>query len=288
MTAISSHRFFAYWQLMRLDRPIGTFLLLWPTLWSLWIASEGRPRLDLVIIFIAGTFIMRAAGCVINDFADRDFDGKVKRTRHRPIVTGRVSTKSAIALFMGLSVAAFMLVLMTNRLTIQLSFGGLALAFCYPFMKRHTYLPQVVLGAAFSWGIVMAYTAQTGELNSTIWILYIANLLWTVAYDTFYAMVDRDDDIKIGVKSTALLFGNNDRAITALLQAMTLVALMLVGNKFELGVYYFIGLLGAAGLFAYQQYLIRFRRREDCFKAFLNNNYVGLVIFIGLILDYAL
>ncbi len=288
MTAISSHRFFAYWQLMRLDRPIGTFLLLWPTLWSLWIASEGRPRLDLVIIFIAGTFIMRAAGCVINDFADRDFDGKVKRTRHRPIVTGRVSTKSAIALFMGLSVAAFMLVLMTNRLTIQLSFGGLALAFCYPFMKRHTYLPQVVLGAAFSWGIVMAYTAQTGELNSTIWILYIANLLWTVAYDTFYAMVDRDDDIKIGVKSTALLFGNNDRAITALLQAMTLVALMLVGNKFELGVYYFIGLLGAAGLFAYQQYLIRFRRREDCFKAFLNNNYVGLVIFVGLILDYAL
>lgn len=288
MTAISSHRFFAYWQLMRLDRPIGTFLLLWPTLWSLWIASEGRPRLDLVIIFIAGTFIMRAAGCVINDFADRDFDGKVKRTRHRPIVTGRVSTKSAIALFMGLSVAAFMLVLMTNRLTIQLSFGGLALAFCYPFMKRHTYLPQVVLGAAFSWGIVMAYTAQTGELNSAIWILYIANLLWTVAYDTFYAMVDRDDDIKIGVKSTALLFGNNDRAITALLQAMTLVALMLVGNKFELGIYYFIGLLGAAGLFAYQQYLIRFRRREDCFKAFLNNNYVGLVIFVGLILDYAL
>jgi 4-hydroxybenzoate polyprenyltransferase len=288
MTTAFNHRFFAYWQLMRLDKPIGTFLLLWPTLWSLWIAGEGQPNWDLVIIFIVGTFIMRAAGCVINDYADRGFDGQVKRTRQRPLVTGRVSTQGAIALFIGLALAAFLLVLMTNQLTIQLSFGGLVLAFCYPFMKRHTYLPQVFLGAAFSWGIPMAYTAQTGELNPAIWILYIANLLWTVAYDTFYAMVDRDDDLKIGVKSSAILFGTNDRIITALLQALTLVALLLAGSKFDLGLYYIAGLALAGCLFVYQQWLIRLRRREDCFRAFLNNNYVGLVIFAGLALDYSL
>jgi len=288
MSAILSHRFFAYWQLMRLDKPIGTFLLLWPTLWSLWIAGEGQPNWNVVLIFIAGTFVMRAAGCVINDYADRGFDGGVKRTRGRPIVTGRVSPQGAIALFVFLAIIAFGLVLLTNPLTIQLSFGGIALAFCYPFMKRHTYLPQVVLGAAFSWGIVMAYTAQTGTLNPTIWLLYIANLLWTVAYDTFYAMVDRDDDLKIGVKSSAILFGSNDRIITAILQALTLAALMLIGNKFDLGLYYLGGLLLAACLFVYQQWLIRDRQREKCFKAFLNNNYVGLVIFAGLALDYGL
>lgn len=287
MTAAHNHRLFAYWQLMRLDKPIGTFLLLWPTLWSLWIAGEGRPNWDLVIIFIAGTFVMRAAGCVINDYADRSFDGNVKRTRHRPLVTGRVSAAGAIALFIILSLSAFFLVLMTNPLTIKLSFGGLALAFCYPFMKRYTYLPQVFLGAAFSWGIPMAYTAQTGELNASIWILYIANLLWTVAYDTFYAMVDRDDDLRIGVKSSAILFGSNDRLVTAMLQAMTLAALLLAGNKFDLGIYYLGGLALAGCLFVYQQWLIRRRHRQECFRAFLNNNYVGLVIFAGLALDYS-
>jgi len=288
MIATLNHRLYAYFQLMRLDRPIGTFLLLWPTLWSLWIAGEGRPEWRLVIIFIIGTFIMRAAGCVINDYADRGFDGGVKRTRGRPLVTGRVTPQGAIALFVILAVIAFGLVLLTNPLTIKLSFGGIALAFCYPFMKRHTYLPQVFLGAAFSWGIVMAYTAQTGSLHPAIWILYIGNLLWTVAYDTFYAMVDRDDDLKIGVKSSAILFGSNDRAITAFLQGLTLAALLLVGNKFDLGLYYLGGVAAAGGLFVYQQWLIRFRRRDDCFKAFLNNNYVGLVIFVGLLLDYQL
>lgn len=288
MTATTSHRFFAYWQLMRLDKPIGTFLLLWPTLWSLWIAGAGHPDWRLLLIFVAGTFIMRAAGCVINDFADRGFDGHVKRTRARPLVTGRVSPQGAIALFIGLSLSAFCLVLLTNTLTVQLSFAGIALAFCYPFMKRHTYLPQVFLGAAFSWGIIMAYTAQTGRLDPAIWLIYIANLLWTVAYDTFYAMVDRDDDLKIGIKSSAILFGSNDRIITAMLQALTLAALMLAGNKFDLGMYYLAGLGLAACLFIYQQTLIRYRQRDACFRAFLNNNYVGLVIFVGLVLDYRL
>lgn len=288
MSATVSHRFFAYWQLMRLDKPIGTLLLLWPTLWSLWIAGEGRPDINLVVIFVVGTFIMRAAGCVINDFADRGIDGNVKRTRGRPIVTGRVSPQGAIALFILLAAAAFALVLMTNKLTIMLSFGGVVLAFCYPFMKRYTYLPQVILGAAFSWGIPMAYTAQTGELDRGIWILYIANLLWTVAYDTFYAMVDRDDDLKIGVKSSAILFGSNDRLITALLQGFTLVALLMVTKGQNLGLYFQGGLVIAACLFVYQQWLIRHRQREACFKAFLNNNYVGLVIFAGLYLDYSL
>lgn len=277
----------AYFLLMRLDKPIGTFLLLWPTLWSLWIAGKGQPDWRIVGIFVLGTFLMRAAGCVINDFADRNIDGQVKRTNQRPIVTGKVSSKGALILFVVLALSSFLLVLMTNELTIQLSFAAIALAICYPFMKRHTYLPQVFLGAAFSWSIPMAYAAQTGSLDATIWILYIANLLWTVAYDTFYAMVDRDDDLKIGVKSSAILFGSNDRAITAILQVMTLVALIMVGNRFDLGMYYQIG-LGAAGvLFAYQQWLIRHRQRMPCFKAFLNNNYVGLVIFIGIFADFS-
>ncbi|GAB1265618.1 4-hydroxybenzoate octaprenyltransferase [Aurantivibrio infirmus] len=286
MTTAKTSKFVAYLQLMRLDKPIGTLLLLWPTLWGLWIASSGKPNIKVLVIFVLGTFFMRAAGCVINDFADRKLDGHVERTRNRPLVTGRVSSVEAICLFALLTAVAFALVLMTNELTIKLSFGAIALAVCYPFMKRHTHLPQVVLGAAFSFGIPMAYAAQTGELPNEIWLIYIANLLWTVAYDTFYAMVDRKDDLKVGIKSTAILFGSNDRLITGLLQAITLLALVMAGVRFELGLYYFLG-LGIAGLFfAYQQYLIKFRHPKDCFRAFLNNNWVGLVIFLGLVANF--
>lgn len=278
-------RFAPYIQLMRFDRPIGTLLLLWPTLWTLWIAGEGSPGPGVVVIFVLGTIVMRAAGCVINDFADRDFDGHVERTKNRPLARGLVKPKEAIGLFVALCVIAFGLVLLTNPLTIKLSFGGLLLAFCYPFAKRYTHLPQIVLGAAFSWAIPMAFAAETGTVPPEVWLIFIANLLWTVVYDTFYAMVDRPDDLKIGIKSTAILFGENDRVITGVLQLMTLFALVLVGQRFELGALYFLSLLGAAGLFAWQQYLIRFRQREDCFRAFLNNNWVGMVIFIGIFLD---
>lgn len=277
-----------YWRLMRMDRPIGTLLLLWPTLWSLWIAAKGVPSSKNLVIFVLGVIVMRAAGCVINDFADRKIDGKVERTKHRPLATGAVSSREAIGLFVALCLVAFTLVLFTDPLTIKLSAGGLLLAFCYPFMKRHTHLPQVVLGAAFAWGIPMAYAAEAGELHQGMWLIYLAVVLWTVAYDTFYAMVDRDDDLKIGVKSTAILFGEQDRLMTGVLQVMTLYSLMLVGSRFELGIFYYLGLAVAAGLFIYQQWLIRFRARADCFKAFLNNNWVGLAIFVGIVADYAL
>jgi len=288
MTALSnlSARFPAYWQLMRFDRPIGTLLLLWPTLWSLWLAAEGFPPWHLLLIFTLGVTLMRAAGCVINDFADRKVDGHVKRTQSRPLVTGRVTTREAIRLFAGLSLISFIMVLFTNKLTILLSFGGVALAFCYPFVKRYSHLPQVVLGAAFSWGIPMAYAAQRNSLSGDIWLLYTTTLLWIVVYDTFYAMVDRDDDLKIGVKSTAILFGEQDRLITAVLQVMVLAGLILVGQRFGLGFWYELSLVVAAGLFLYQQWLIRQRQREECFKAFLNNNWVGMAIFVGLVLDY--
>ncbi|HTF84322.1 MAG TPA: 4-hydroxybenzoate octaprenyltransferase [Cellvibrio sp.] len=274
-----------YWQLMRMHKPIGALLLLWPTLWSLWLAADGVPRWDVLVIFVLGVFVMRSAGCVINDFADRKVDGHVKRTRERPLVSGQVSGGEAIALFIGLCLLAFGLVLLTNPLTIQLSVGGVLLAFCYPFMKRYTHLPQVVLGAAFAWAIPMAFAAQSGALGVEVWLLYTAVVLWTVVYDTFYAMVDRDDDLRIGVKSTAILFGEQDRLMTGVLQALTLYALVMVGSRFELGTFYYISLGVAAALFAYQQYLIRFRQREACFKAFMNNNWVGLAIFIGVVAD---
>ncbi len=276
----------AYARLMRINKPIGTLLLLWPTLWALWLAAEGMPRWDLLVIFTLGVFLMRSAGCVINDFADRKIDGHVARTRERPLATGEVTAKQALLLFALLCLLAFGLVLLTNPLTIKLSLGGLALAFCYPFTKRFTQLPQVVLGAAFAWSIPMAFAAQKGELSQTIWLVYIAVVLWTLVYDTFYAMVDRDDDLRIGVKSTAILFGEQDRAITAFLQVLTLVALVLVGRRFELTTPYFISLGFAAALFAYQQWLIRYRERNACFKAFLNNNWVGLVVFLGVVASY--
>lgn len=275
-----------YWQLTRMDRPIGTLLLLWPTLWSLWLAAKGMPSLKNLVIFILGVIVMRAAGCVINDLADRKVDGKVQRTKERPLATGALSIKEAIGVFIALCAIALLLVLQTNLLTIELSVGALLLACSYPFMKRYTHLPQVVLGAAFAWGIPMAYAAEAGSLHENIWLIYLAVVLWTVAYDTFYAMVDRDDDIKIGVKSTAILFGEQDRLMTAILQVLALYALFLVGNRFELGLYYYLGLIVAALLFIYQQWLIRFRTREACFKAFLNNQWVGAAIFVGLVAEY--
>ncbi|MFT5887505.1 MAG: 4-hydroxybenzoate polyprenyltransferase [Zhongshania sp.] len=277
-----------YLALMRVDRPIGTYLVLWPTLWALWLAAEGTPSWHLLLIFMVGTFLMRSAGCVINDYADRKIDAHVTRTRQRPFALGLVGVKEALLLFAGLCLLAFMLVLFTNKLTILLSFGAVLLAACYPFMKRYTHLPQIVLGAAFAWGIPMAFAAQSGELPPALWLIYIAVLIWTVVYDTFYAMVDREDDIKIGVKSTAILFGDDDLSITAMLQGCVIIVMLMVGARFEMSFIYYAGLIVASGLFVYQQRLIRHRQPEQCFKAFLNNNWVGAVIFAGIVLHFVL
>jgi 4-hydroxybenzoate polyprenyltransferase len=269
-------------QLIRFDKPIGTLLLLWPTLWALVIAGNGSPDADVVLIFVAGTFLMRSAGCIFNDIADRNFDGAVSRTRGRPLVTGAVSVGEALSFALLLSLLAFALVLMTNTATVLLSVAAAALAATYPFMKRHTHLPQLVLGLAFSWGIPMAFTAQTEQLPAALWLLYAGNLLWTVAYDTEYAMVDRDDDRVIGIKSTAILFGAYDRRIIASLQVGSLICLYLAGQAFGLGIPYTLGLLAAGTLFLHQQRLIRERLPSDCFRAFLNNNWVGCAIFAGI------
>jgi 4-hydroxybenzoate polyprenyltransferase len=273
-------------RLMRFDKPIGTLLLLWPTLWALWLAAEGVPSVKNLLIFIIGVIVMRAAGCVINDFADRKVDGHVARTQHRPIPSGAVSGREALILFGALCAIAFVLVLLTNSLTIKLAFVAVALAACYPFMKRYTHLPQVVLGAAFAWSIPMAFAAEINRLPTELWALYAAVVLWTVAYDTFYAMVDREDDLKIGVKSTAILFGDMDITITSSLQILVLIALAMTGANFGRGLWFYLALVVAAALFLYQQYLIRDRERDACFKAFLNNNYVGAIIFIGIVVDY--
>ncbi|MEE4191060.1 MAG: 4-hydroxybenzoate octaprenyltransferase [Halieaceae bacterium] len=281
----ATSRFSAYLQLVRFDRPIGTLLLLWPTLWALWLAAGGVPPLKLLVIFSLGTLLMRSAGCAVNDLADRNLDGAVERTRERPLVTGAVAPNEALVLAATLSLAAFVLVLFTNTLTILLSFAGVLLAACYPFMKRHTHLPQLVLGAAFSWGIPMAFAAVSNALPPALWLVFVANLFWTVAYDTEYAMVDREDDLKVGIKSTAILFGEMDRHVIAALQALTIIALLLVGQRFELGWIYFLSLLAASLLFVYQQRLIREREPADCFRAFLNNNWVGAAVFAGVVLD---
>ncbi|MGJ0192097.1 4-hydroxybenzoate octaprenyltransferase [Pantoea sp. RRHST58] len=278
-------KFQAYSRLMRIDKPIGTLLLLWPTLWALWLSGMGVPPLPVLVVFVLGVFVMRAAGCVINDFADRKVDGFVKRTAGRPLPSGAVSEKEAKILFVLLGLLAFALVLTMNLMTILLSLGGLALAWCYPFMKRYTHLPQVVLGAAFGWAIPMAWAAVSESLPLECWLVFLANICWTVAYDTQYAMVDRDDDIKIGVKSTAILFGRYDKLIIGLLQLATLGLLALVGLLMQLNAFFYWSLLGAAALFLYQQKLIVGRERDACFQGFLNNNYVGLVVFIGVVLN---
>lgn len=278
-------KFQAYSRLMRIDKPIGTLLLLWPTLWALWLSDMGVPPLSVLVVFVLGVFVMRAAGCVINDFVDRKVDGFVKRTAGRPLPSGAVSEKEAKILFVLLGLLAFALVLTMNLMTILLSLGGLALAWCYPFMKRYTHLPQVVLGAAFGWAIPMAWAAVSESLPLECWLVFLANICWTVAYDTQYAMVDRDDDIKIGVKSTAILFGRYDKLIIGLLQLATLGLLALVGLLMQLNAFFYWSLLGAAALFLYQQKLIVRRERDACFQGFLNNNYVGLVVFIGVVLN---
>lgn len=275
-------------QLSRLDRPIGIYLLLWPTLSAVWIAAHGSPSLANVLIFGLGVALMRAAGCAINDFADRKVDGHVKRTADRPLASGRVKPREALMLFAALTAISFLLVLCTNASTVWLSFGGVALAFCYPFMKRYTYYPQVVLGAAYSWGIPMAFMAAGAELSAVAWLLYIANLLWTVAFDTYYAMVDRDDDLKIGVKSTAILFGEADRVIILGLQVLSLGCLLLAGNLAGLGGGFYLGLLAALACFVWEFRSTRSRQREACFKAFLHNHWAGLLVFAGVVLDYAL
>jgi len=273
-------------QLMRADKPIGTLLLLWPTLWALWLAADGLPDISILLIFILGVFFMRSAGCVINDYADRNVDGHVKRTATRPIPEGRVTPKEALTLFFILCGVSFTLVLFTNPLTIALSFVAVILAFCYPFMKRYTHLPQVVLGAAFTWCVPMAFAAQTNSLPTQLWPLFVTGVLWTIVYDTFYAMTDRADDLKIGVKSTAILFGDMDIPITFTLQVMVIVGLLMTGANFGRGAFYFASIGVVALLFVHQQYLIRNREPAQCFKAFLQNNRVGLVVFVGLLLDF--
>ena len=277
----------AYSRLMRIDKPIGSLLLLWPTLWALWLSGMQMPPLNVLLVFVLGVFFMRAAGCVVNDFADRKIDGHVKRTRGRPLPSGAVSSKEAKVLFTVLVLISFALVLTMNRLTIWLSFGGLALAWMYPFMKRHTHLPQVVLGAAFGWSIPMGWAAVSGSVPLNCWLLFLANICWTVAYDTQYAMVDRDDDLKMGSHSTAILFGDLDLVIQGVLYALFLAAMTLVGVRAELGVYYFVSVGVASGLVAYEFWLCRNRERDPCFKAFLHNNWVGAALFVGIALALA-
>ena len=273
-------------QLIRFDKPIGTLLLLWPALWALWLAAQGVPDYALLAIFLIGTFLARSAGCIINDLADRNLDGAVARTNTRPLVTGEITVREAIALFVALMLLAFILVLFTNRLTVILSVGAVILASSYPFMKRYMQLPQLVLGAAFSWSIPMAFAAQSGALPPALWLVYLGNLLWTMAYDTAYAMVDREDDLKIGIKSTAILFGQYDRLMIAVLQVSSLICLYLAGQAFGLGLYYNASLVVSAALFGYHQYLIRERKPDECFRAFLHNNWVGMAIFVGVALNY--
>lgn len=276
----------AYWQLMRMDRPIGSLLLLWPTIWALILSAQGIPDIKVLIVFILGVFMMRSAGCVINDFADRNVDGHVKRTSQRPLPSGRVTAAEAVILFFALSIASFLLVLTMNPLTVQLSFMGPVLAFIYPFMKRFTHLPQLFLGLAFSWSIPMAWAAQANELPLIAWFVFAINVVWTIAYDTQYAMVDRDDDLVVGIKSTAILFGRYDKMIIGGLQLLTIVMMIMLGHYYQLTASYYWGLLVAGGLFVYQQHLIRHRERQPCFQAFLNNNYVGMVVAMGLLISY--
>ncbi len=276
-----------YARLARLDRPIGTFLLLWPTLWALWIAGSGRPHQSVLLIFAAGVIVMRAAGCIINDFADRNIDPNVKRTRDRPLAARRVSPAEALALFAVLMLIALWLVTRLNALTIRLAVIGAALTASYPFVKRFFPLPQLYLGLSFGgWSIPMAFAAQRDALPRIAWVMYIAAVVWAVVYDTMYAMVDRDDDLRIGVQSSAILFADLDRLLIGVMQAVMLAALALLGRDMKFGHWYYAGLATAALLFLYQQWLMRAREPAACLRAFLNNNYVGMAIFIGIALQY--
>lgn len=290
MTSPVKSVLFAKWQVFkqitRMDKPIGIYLLLWPTYWALWVAADGLPNLHLLLVFSLGVFIMRSAGCVINDYADRHVDGQVKRTAQRPLVSGAITSNQALQLFAFLIGGAIALVLTLSIATIKLSVVALILAASYPFMKRYTHLPQVVLGAAFSWGMIMAFAEIQGDVPVVAWLLFSANVLWTIAYDTMYAMVDRDDDIKVGVKSTAILFGQYDKRIIGLLQLLTLALLFTVAELLAFGWPFQLCLVASAGLFCYQQMLIAGREREACFQAFLNNHWVGLIIFIGIFVEY--
>ncbi|MGJ7089122.1 4-hydroxybenzoate octaprenyltransferase [Morganella morganii] len=276
----------AYSRLMRTDRPIGSLLLLWPTYWALWIAARGVPDWHILIIFTIGVFSMRAAGCVINDFADRKFDGSVERTKNRPLPRGDVTEKEAKILFAVLVLVSFGLVLTLNTMTIWLSVAGLALAWVYPFMKRVSHLPQVVLGAAFGWSIPMAFAAVSESLPAECWLLFAVNIVWSVVYDTQYAMVDRNDDLKIGVKSTAILFGRFDKMIIGILQLVMILMLLWIGLMVNLSGIFYWSLLLAGALFVYQQRLMADRERDPCFQAFMNNNYVGFILFLGMLVSY--
>ena len=275
----------AYLRLTRLNRPIGIFLVLWPALWSLWLASGGLPDPKLLAIFIAGSVLMRSAGCVINDFADRKIDGQVARTRDRPMATGEIAPLPALTVFVVLLFLAFILVLFTNALTIQLAVVGALLAAAYPFAKRYTQLPQLVLGAAFAWAVPMAFASASGSVPTAAWLLFCVVLVWTTAYDTFYAMVDREDDERAGIKSLAVLLGDMDQPMTACLQATVVAGLLLVGARFELGAIYQGSVALTALLFMYQQYLIRRDPKAGAFKAFLNNGWVGALLLAGIALD---
>lgn len=281
-----SERLYQYALLMRLHRPIGIYLLLWPTLWAVWISASGYPCITNITIFSLGVILMRSAGCVINDYADRHFDPHVHRTQDRPLANGQVSEREALVLFTVLCLLAFWLVSRMNWFTIALSLVAILLAITYPFMKRYTHLPQIYLGMAFGWAIPMAFAAQMNEIPLIGWVLYLANITWIVAYDTLYAMVDREDDLKIGVKSTAILFGKNDKLIIGILHLITLLLLLWIGQEIRLGQLYYVGLAVAAGLAIYQQWLIKDRVPERCFRAFLNNHWFGLVILLGIIGGY--
>lgn len=277
-----------YLRLMRLDRPVGSLLLLWPTLAALWIAAKGAPTVELIVIFTLGTFVMRSAGCVVNDIADRELDSLVQRTQSRPLASGEIQLGQAVIVFVGLCALGLILILFLNAATRWFALGGLAILTLYPFMKRWTYLPQVVLGAAFSWGIVMAFTAITEHVPKEGWLLFVASLLWIVAYDTMYAMVDRNDDLKIGVKSTAILFGQADRLMVGVLQVSALLAFVMLGKQLEFGLSYQAGLFAIGALFVYQQVLIRDRERAGCFRAFANNTWVGFGLFASVIAELTL
>ncbi len=275
----------AYFRLMRLDKPVGIYLLLWPTLWALFLAADGWPELGLLIIFVLGVVLMRSAGCVINDYADRKIDQFVERTQHRPITSGEISPKNALLLFFGLIILAFALVLLTNLLTVQLAFIAAFLATLYPFTKRWTHLPQFVLGCAFAMSVPMAFSASSDVVPSSAWWVFSATLIWTVIYDTMYAMADRDEDLKIGVKSTAVLFAQYDRLILAILQIALISILLEISEIFKMSIFYDISVILSALLMIYHQFLIKNRDKSACFRAFLHNNYIGMLIFIGIALS---